>query len=157
MFLNLWLSLDTCISLLCSVLKFYDLSWPSLTNATVSRNLNAVLVLDITYVTNWIAQILWHMLLSSHTMCSPMAAAVAQRPQLLYDRDSFCNHVTLNFKTSWPSGQCPPSECCRVCVPSLVLIAQAIFVLELGHTQTDPHTHTVTNTTDHHIPCIGQA
>jgi len=39
-------------------------------------------------------------------MCSPIPAAVAQRPQQPRDRDGFRNRVTLTFR---PLGQCMPS------------------------------------------------
>jgi len=48
----------------------------------------------------------------------------------------------------WPLGQCMPSDCYRVIrVPSLVLTAQAFFLLE--HRQTD--------TTEHHTHAGGYA
>jgi len=43
------------------------------------------------------------------------------------NRDGFRNCVTFTF---WPLGQCMPSDYYRACVPSLVLIAEAVFLLE---------------------------
>jgi len=44
-----------------------------------------------------------------------------------------------------------PSNCRRMCTKSLVLIAEAVFLLERRHInrQTDPHTHIVTDAIDH--------
>jgi len=45
-----------------------------------------------------------------------------------------------------------------MCVPSLVLIAQAVFLLECEQTQTDKkdtHTETDKDATDHIISCTG--
>ena len=43
----------------------------------------------------------------------------------------------------------------NICVSSLVMTAQAVFLLERGHT--DTHTHKVTDATDHPLPRIGFA
>ena len=51
--------------------------------------------------------------------------------------------------TFWPLGQCMLSDYYRVCLPSLVLIAQAVFLLDGG--QTDRQTKK-TDATERPIP-----
>jgi len=65
--------------------------------------------------------------LSSHMTCSPTPAAVAQRPHAC---DRFRNRVTLTFDLL-TSGSMHAEQChiYSVCVPSLVLIAQAVFTV----------------------------
>jgi len=83
------------------------------------------------------------------------AAAAAQWPQQPCNRDSFLNYMTLtsDLLTSglMHTKQLPKSI---ICVPCLVLTAQAVFFLRRRvHTHT--HTHTQTDATDHPVPHIG--
>ena len=79
---------------------------------------------------------------SSHITCSPTLAAVAQQPQQPHDHDGLCNSVILIFR---PLGQSMHAERLpySIRVPNLVLVAQAIFLLDDRHihTNTDRHTH----------------
>jgi len=63
------------------------------------------------------------------------------------------NPMTLNFDLLTLSSNHAQDLTCTVYLPSLVLIAQAVFLLEHGHT--DTHTHKVTDATDDSEPGIG--
>jgi len=91
--------------------------------------------------------------LSSHITCSPMLAAVTQLPQQPCDHDGFCNCVW-----SWPFDL--QVNACQATVEStciyasrLVLIAQAILLLQSGHIhrQPDRPTHPPTHTHKHTV------
>jgi len=47
--------------------------------------------------------------------------------------------VRIWFLTFWPQGQCMPKSYYVICLPTLVLIAQVVYLLERGqtHRQTD--------------------
>jgi len=87
--------------------------------------------------------------LSNHTACSPTPAAAVH---FTSDCGSFCNCVTLTFvlltSGSMHAKWLPQS----MCVSSLVLIAQAIFLLEHGHTHTHRQTHPPTHSHRCHWP-----
>jgi len=64
---------------------------------------------------------------------------------------AFHNAVTLTYDLRVNAYQRHAKGLpCTIGLPGLVLIAQAIFLLQLGHTETQ--THTVTDATDYPIP-----
>ena len=66
---------------------------------------------------------------------------------LIHAGSAFDNRVTFTFDLLTPGSMHTERLPCTLRLPSSVLIAQRIFLLEHGHTDTD--THTVTDATDH--------
>jgi len=82
------------------------------------------------------------------------------------DRDGFRNRVNLIFDLLTSASAHAERLPWSMCVPSLVLIARSVFLLDRGHAQrhtgrpthaphTLAHTQTLRRATDHPMPRIG--